>query len=505
MKKLHYFFLGSMFVVIFILMPIGGCKKSPSIPQAPVAIDTGSLEINQFIYYNLSAYYLWTDSVPKLDYYVYFHNSSDSVNNFLSQYKDHAQLFYSLLYKYPNVDRNSWIVDDYVALLNLFQGITKSLGYSYGLGLIGSTHNVFGYVQYVVKGSPADNAGVKRGDVFIKINNQQLTDANYQTLLTDSVGYTLSFATIANHTITPNGRTASMTATVVYENPVYYDTIFNVNNYKVGYLVYNGFIGDYDIQLNQVFSTFKGAGVNKLILDLRYNGGGAIQSAEYLASMIYSTALGKVFLNYSYNNGYGNYLLSLNDPTKFTVHFTDIIKQETSTPQTPISNLGLTDLYVITTHNTASASELIINGLRPYINVVTIGDTTDGKNVGSFTIQDYYNYYPDLNPNHKWALQPIVLKMSNSTGQSTYGNVGFAPTVYAPEDFGNILPFGNPNETMLKAALNYIQGLKSAPIPISSRVFRKIADSKDFIPHSKEMYSNKPIQKDFLKKKSGWK
>ena len=269
MKKLHYFFLGSMFVVIFILMPIGGCKKSPSIPQAPVAIDTGSLEINQFIYYNLSAYYLWTDSVPKLDYYVYFHNSSDSVNNFLSQYKDHAQLFYSLLYKYPNVDRNSWIVDDYVALLNLFQGITKSLGYSYGLGLIGSTHNVFGYVQYVVKGSPADNAGVKRGDVFIKINNQQLTDANYQTLLTDSVGYTLSFATIANHTITPNGRTASMTATVVYENPVYYDTIFNVNNYKVGYLVYNGFIGDYDIQLNQVFSTFKGAGVNKLILDLR--------------------------------------------------------------------------------------------------------------------------------------------------------------------------------------------------------------------------------------------
>ena len=499
MKKLHYFFLGSMFVVIFLFMPMG-CKKSPSTPQPPATTDSVSMQINKFIWAGLSKYYLWSDSVPKLSY-VYFHSSSDSLNNFLGQYSDHQQLFTSLLYKYQIVDKYSWIVDDYVALLNLFQGITKSLGYSYGLVLIGSTHNVFGYVQYVVKGSPADNAGIKRGDIFIKINNQQLTDANYQNLLTDTVGYTLSFATIANHTITPNGRTASMAATVVYENPVYYDTIFNVNNYKVGYLVYNGFMSDYDIQLNQVFSSFKGAGVNKLILDLRYNGGGSIQSAQYLASMIYSTAISKVFTNYTFNKAYTNYLLNTYGPSYFTDYFTDIIAQNGTTPQTPISNLGLTDLYVITTHNTASASELIINGLRPYINVVTIGDTTVGKNVGSATILDYENYYPNLNPNHKWALQPIILKMSNSLNQSNYGNVGFAPTVYSPEDFGNILPFGNPNETMLKATLNYIQGLKSAPAP--SRGFRKIADSKDRIPHSKEMYSNKPIQKDFLKKKSG--
>jgi C-terminal processing protease CtpA/Prc len=503
MKNLKYFSVGIILVLIFLFMPMG-CKKSPSTPQTPVTTDSVSMQINKFIWFGLNYEYLWVDSVPQLSE-VYFHSSLDSLNRFLSLYTDHEKLFTSLLYKYQKVDQWSWIVDDYVALENLFQGITKSLGYSYGLVRITSSNDIFGYVQYVIKGSPADNAGVHRGDIFIKVNNQQLTVSNYRTLLTDTIGYSLSFANITNRVVVPNGRTVNMAATVVYENPVYYDTIFNVNNNKVGYLVYNGFISDYDVQLNQVFSTFKGAGVNKLILDLRYNGGGSIQSAVYLASMIYTTAVGKPFISYQFNKNYGADLLNYYGANFSTNYFTDIIEQTTTTPQTPISSLSLTDLYVITTSNTASASELIINGLRPYMNVVTVGDTTDGKNVGSQTIYDYYNYNGTLNPNHTWAMQPIIFKLTNSAGQSNYGGIGFAPTIYAPEDFGNILPFGNPSETMLKTALDYIQGLKSAPVLYKG--FRKMANSKDFIPHSKEMYVNKDFLKNLPKKKSkaGWK
>ena len=170
-----------------------------------------------------------------------------------------------------------------------------------------------------------------------------------------------------------------MTAAVVYENPVYYDTIFNVNNYKVGYLVYNGFMSNYDIQLNQVFSTFKAAGINKLILDLRYNGGGAVTSAIYLSSMIYTTAVSQVFLQYQFNNQMESYYYNNYGSGYFYEYFTDVIAQSGSNPETPISNLNISDLYVITSRNTASASELVINCLKPYITVVTIGDTTDGK------------------------------------------------------------------------------------------------------------------------------
>jgi C-terminal processing protease CtpA/Prc len=389
-----------------------------------------------------------------------------------------------------------------VVLQNYFQGITKSLGYNYGLARISGGNDVFGFVQYVVKGSPADNAGIKRGDIFIKVNGTQLTTTNYQNLLVDSLGYTLSFANIINHTITPNGKNLILAATVVQENPVYFDTIYNVNNYKVGYLVYNGFISDFDITLNQKFSSFKAAGINKLILDLRYNGGGSIQTAIYLASMIYTTSVSQVFLKTQYNQYLQSYFLNNYGASYFTDNFTDVILQTTTTAQTPISNLGLSDLYVLTSNGTASASELIINGLKPYINVVVIGDTTVGKNVGSVTVYDV-DSYGNINPKHKWAMQPIVLKINNANNHSDYGSVGFIPDVKVQEDIANLLPFGNPNEPLLSAALNYIGGLKSAPLPSKSSMYRKIADSKDRIPHSKEMYLNKNSLKNLPGKKSG--
>jgi carboxyl-terminal processing protease len=147
--------------------------------------------------------------------------------------------------------------------------------------------------------------------------------------------------------------------------------------------------------------------------------------------------------------------------------------------------LHLNQVYIITTGNTASASELVINCLRPYINVVTVGTTTVGKYVGSATIYDW-NDSGVPNPKHKWAMQPIVLKTSNSLGVSDYVN-GLAPTVEVEERISRLKPFGDLNEPLLRATINTIRGLpvkKSFAVP-SMKI---IADSKDIVPHGKEMY-----------------
>ncbi len=347
---------------------------------------------------------------------------------------------------------------------------------------------------YVTKGSPAYLAGIKRGDIFIKVNDEEITEANYMNLLFEKDSYKLSLATLntANNSITANGISVTVTTAEVHENPIYLDTVYNVDSYKVGYLVYTGFMSNYDVQLNNVFAKFKASGINKLILDFRYNGGGSVQTAVYMASMIYSTSASNVFLKTQFNTAFQSFIRNQEGEGYFSQSFTDKITDEKNPLNTlaQINSLGLTDLYVITTRNTASASELIINGLKPYITVKTIGTNTHGKYVGSFTINDW-DEKGNINPNHKWAMQPIVLKISNKDGVSDFVN-GFVPTVNLEEDIAEFLPFGDTNEPLLKAAINCVKGIsgKASQLKSTSMGFSVIADSKDFKPHSKEMYVN---------------
>jgi len=486
MKRIN-FILISWFIFLILLVQWGCHKDNNNSPANTDTLSAVSLEINEFIWSKMHNYYLWVDNVPNLSN-SQFANESSWVS-YLEGYSDHEKLFNDLLYNHGIVDKWSWIVDDYVALENQFQGITLSMGYDFRLIQPDTTSDkIFGFVRYVVKGSPADLAGMKRGDVFIKVNNQQLTISNYQSLLIDNNSYILSFASISNYIITPNNKSVSLTAIEVHENPIYMDTVLNVNGTKIGYLVYNGFMSDYDIQLNQAFQYFKDQGIQKLILDLRYNPGGSVQTAIYLASMIYSTDTNKVFLESQYNNPFEAFLEQTYGSNYFISKFADRIEKTDLTPEIPINSLNLSQLYVITTGNTASASEIIINGLNPYVSVTTIGTTTVGKYVASATIKDY-DSKGNLNPNHKWALQPIILKIANSVGHTDFVN-GFAPKVTAKEDITNLLPFGDLNETLLKATIDYIEGnsVKNFSELKSIDKFRKVADSKDFIPHSSEMY-----------------
>jgi C-terminal processing protease CtpA/Prc len=436
-----------------------GCEKDPE-NNSP-AIEKAN-EINTFIWSGLHDVYLWNKNVPELTS-TYYNTNEDSLNSFLNRYTNPEDLFYDLLYDYGKTDKFSWIVDDYEVLEKEFQGISKTFGYNF-MPASYDSNRVFAYVRYVVKGSPAALAGLKRGDLISIINDQQLTVQNYRTLLYGTESQKVAFADIVDKSLVPNGRTTSMTAVELTENPIYLDTVYTVDSHKIGYLVYNSFTSTFDKELNNVFLKFKNAGVSKLIVDLRYNLGGSLESSTYLASMIYGTQTNKVFLKTKFNDLMQNYYDKEYGENYFDVNFESDITRNNI--KTPINTLSLTEVYIITSNHTASASESIINGLKPYMNVVTVGTRTLGKYVGSITVKDIIDTKGTVNPNHKWAMQPIVLKVANSAGESDYVN-GLAPQITIDENVRNLSTLGDLNEPLLKTTLSAITGTtsKSASMP----------------------------------------
>ena len=125
----------------------------------------------------------------------------------------------------------------------------------------------------------------------------------------------------------------------------------------------------------------------------------------------------------------------------------------------PINSLKLDQVYVITSSESASASELLINGLSSYIEVIQIGEPTVGKNVGSITVYDYIDNEKTKNPDHTYAMQPIVLKMANSDGYADYTE-GLQPDRLIEEDITNLGVLGNIGEPLLNSTLNLISGTK---------------------------------------------
>ncbi|MCP4550606.1 MAG: hypothetical protein GY834_00880 [Bacteroidetes bacterium] len=488
-----------LFALIAVFMvSVSSCKKDKGIDPTtdPVVVDPVEVtasEIDTFIWNSMNKYYLWYQNVPNLaDSRFSTDDNNEEFYTFLNTYSTHEGLFYDILYEYGTIDKWSWIVDDYVALEDLFQGISLSVGMEFGVVRLSDSDELLGYVRYVVPDSPADLAGIKRGEVFTAIDGQDLDINNYRSLLYGRDALEIYFADIVGTTIIPNGKVVSLTAVEVHENPIHYTEIIESEGKKIGYLLYNAFQSNYDLELNEVFGEFKSEGVQELILDFRYNGGGSVQTAAYLASMIYDTDPDKVFAIKQYNDKLEDIIRREYGSDFFNIRFESVITKDVDGQDiiTPINTLNLSKVYIITTGSSASASELIINGLDPYIDVITVGGTTHGKYVGSFTIKDEEWDAAKgewvTNPNHIWALQPITLKIANSLGVSDYVD-GFAPTIEVYGKVADMLPFGDENEPMLKAALNAINGIAQMK-SYSPVFFEEIADSKDFKPHSKEMY-----------------
>jgi carboxyl-terminal processing protease len=451
---------------------------------------TGDVKVKDFIWKGLNQYYLWQSDVPDLADNRFATQSA--LNSFLEGYSNPEDLFEDLLYKpaskYPNgtaVDRFSWIVDDYTILEQELQGISKSNGLDYRLARISQNSNdLIGFVRYVLPDSDASTKDIKRGDLFTGVNGTKLTVSNYQSLL-GAESYELNMATVSGNSINSNGKSISLNKTVLDENPVYITKVITSGSHKIGYLMYNGFYSNYDKKLNDAFGQLKTAGVTDLVLDLRYNGGGSVQSATYLASMITGQFKNQIFSKQRWNDKINDYF-ETEDTELLNNRFTDNIGG------TAINSLNLTKVYILTTDGTASASELVINGLVPYISVVQIGDKTVGKNVGSITLYDSETFTKkNVNPTHKYAMQPLVLKIVNASDFGDYTN-GLAPAYTQLEYLGTYGVLGDTSEPLLNLAISKITGVTARKLQTNrSEALSTYTDSKAMGGIRNQMYVDK--------------
>ncbi len=421
-----------------------------------------SSEINDFVWKSMNSWYNWQENVPNLSDTK--DDNQGAYYSFLSQSGNPETFFNSLRFQYPNTDRFSWFIDDYIEQLQEFQGISKSFGMKLQAVQINAAGDIIIYIRYVADNSPASAANIKRGDIFNAINGKTLNNSNFESVAGDLDKETvkLAFVTANGSVLTPK-EDKTITAAVLFENPVYLKKIFaDVAGKKVGYLVYNGFRTSYNDELNDAFSYFKNENINELVLDLRLNGGGSVETSAYLASMIYADAGTGIFANLTFNSKHSNEDGSYSFENKLNIYNDKDVK----TGEASINRLStINRLYVLTSSSTASASEMVINGLKAYMNTVkVVGTTTYGKNVGSITLYDSpktdYTDRTSANPSHLNALQPIVFQIFNKNNESDYTQ-GFTPNIIVKEfDFWNaILPFGDENEVVLKAALDDIRGL----------------------------------------------
>jgi len=453
MKKIPHI-LAACFLIIIAFI---GCNKNEddlSSNPTPTTIDFSKVEIQDFIWEGLNTYYLWKDNVPNLA------DTKDDLNdsyfNYLNSYTDPNVFFESLLYDRNNVDVYSWIVDDYVALENSFNGILKSNGVKYRISYeSGSNTDVLGYVRYILPNSDAYGKDVQRGYVFDAIDGQQLTTNNYQSLLAQDT-YTMNFADLNGGNPISNGKSVELTQVENFvENPVYIAKTLDVNGTKIGYIMYNGFDAGFEAELTNAFAQIKADGATELILDLRYNSGGYGYVAVDIASLITGQFKGQVLSKEKWNSQWQTWYEE-NHPDWIEKYFDDKFYIDGN----PINGMNLNKLYVITTGSTASASELLISGLDAYIDVSTIGTTTYGKYTGSVTIYDSDNFQKsgaNLNTNHTWAMQPIVLQYTNKNGETVKG--GMYPDTEVIEYVSQFAELGNINEPLLAATLELITGV----------------------------------------------
>ncbi len=410
------------FILLLFLLFTSCNKNDDEASSLPEEIRT----VNEFIWKNMNIYYLWSEQMPA------------DVNP--DQETDPKAFFEKLLYR-PE-DRWSFITDDYQGLIDMLKGINLTFGHHFQLYRVPDSDDIVGIVQYVTRNSPAMEAGIQRGDLFYKVDGITLNTGNYKDLLFNRDHYTLSFGEYIDGEIIDSEREITLTAIKMQENPVLLSKVLETGGHKIGYLAYTHFIPDFIDTLKAAFANFQSSGISDLVLDLRYNPGGTITNARDLSSMIAPQAVvgnNSILAKFIWNDALMNYFLEKEGEDSDNL----VLKFETFSV-----NLDLNRLYILVSLSTASASELVINGLSPYMEIILIGPNhTSGKYTGSITLSE-----PEK---HNWAIQPIVLKSVNANGITDYRN-GFMPDYIEKDNL--YYPLGNPEEDMLAKAIELITG-----------------------------------------------
>ena len=267
--------------------------------------------------------------------------------------------------------------------------------------------------------------GLKRGDYF-RINDSSIIE---KIRLKDGKFYSERFIDCAN----------TRGTNLAYTVPL--DSVYFLSEHRIGYFIYDQFVSSADVA--QIVTRMKYLQISDLVIDLRYNPGGYVSTSCYLASMLApKQCLGKLYQLQRFNH-----IQTVSKQVNGGAGIDSVFFEKGYTASQ--RNLDLKRLVVLTTKNTASASEALIIGLRPYMKVITIGTTSCGKDVGSYTIAD--NRY-------KYQLQPITFRYYNALNDST-PVTGIVPDIQVQDDLSH--QRGDTNEALLHAAINYLLGIKT--------------------------------------------
>ncbi|MEP2239307.1 MAG: S41 family peptidase [Maribacter sp.] len=445
--------------ILFIAVIAFSCSKDDDLTLPNTVNPDGSadVEVQDFMWKAMNFWYFWQASVDDLadDRFENTDEGKAEYTTFLDSEDDPAAFFENKL-QYTQ-DRFSFYNEDYRELTNSLAGISKSNGLEFGLVQFQDSEEIFGFVRYIIPNSNAATVDIQRGDLFTGVDGQTLTTSNYINLLFgENDTYTLNMADFDNGSFTPNDVEITLTKEEgLAENPVLLSKSFTIGGENIGYILYNQFTNEYDDDLYAAVKDLKSAGITNLVMDLRYNPGGSVNTTRLLASMIYGTNTSDLFLRKRYNDKLQE---QFND-SQLEVYFADNVNGET------INSLGLTKLYVITSASSASASELLINSLEPYMDVIQIGDVTRGKNEFSTTLVDdrdnSYLYTPsrvnNINPDNQWAIQPLIGRNENADGFFDFTS-GLQPDYELKEDYSNLGILGEENEPLLAKAIEVITG-----------------------------------------------
>ncbi len=405
MRKL----LPGLFCCVLLLSACGGSGGSAPATAAGNCSVTGQ---NAQILGIMQSWYYWYQYLP------------GSISP--AAYSDTTSFLDALLYK--PLDRFSFITTQ--AANTAFYGAGQYVGIGIGEEVVNGDQL---QLTRVYPGSPAATAGMARGDFILSINARAVATLIADGQLASAFGPAQPGVQVNLQFQPPGGsaRTVTLIKTVVTQPNVSLVQTFNAGGRTVGYFFFQNFITPSFDELNQAFAQLRSAGANELIIDERYNGGGLLSVAQYLGSLIVGNSdAGQVFARLNYNNQH-----------------TD--QDQTLAFDNVSGALNLNRVVIITTNATASASELLINALKPYIDVVTVGSTTFGKPVG----ENGFDFCGNV-------LYPMTFKMTNAAGYGDYFS-GFAPTCPALDDLNQ--PLGSSNETSLATALYYLTNGNCGP------------------------------------------
>lgn len=394
----------------------------------PIVYDENSNEyVNDWMYQQMKRYYLWNDVIKN--------EGSLALNP-----KDY---FKTLL--------KSEDIYSYALHPELSETAPKSLRSKFGfdMSFVEFEGKYYGVIVYVLEDSPAKNNGLQRGQFITHIDGKELKLDNYNALYSSLVSQNQINITTVTYSVQEgfsNSKKVSILQGFTFSQPIHYK-IIEEKNTKIGYVEIPHFDVGQAQTYQQIFQELKNKAITELVLDLRYNGGGDISSAAALSIILASNIKpSDLFVKFEGNANGG----------KVDQSFLEALKSNESTVTfEALRNVhpSINKVYILCGNRTASASELIINNLKPYLEVITIGEKTFGKDVAGFPIED-----DRIASKRGWILYPAIYKLFNSRHEGNYSK-GIEPVIYTAEFNGpEIFLLGNPSEVLLEKALNQITG-----------------------------------------------